>query len=50
MNNWFCSEEDYKNRRAVAEAYPSAEKIVKVCGGWCVFEFLYDYEIWKNQK
>ncbi|MBR2771266.1 MAG: hypothetical protein IKD78_04550 [Bacteroidales bacterium] len=45
-----CYETDYKNRKAVSEAYPAATKIVKVCGGWMVFDFWTDYEIWKNQK
>ena len=45
-----CSEEDYKNRKAVALEYPSATKIVKVCGGWAVFDSITDYEIWRNQK
>ena len=47
---WFCSEESYKNRKAVAKAYPFAAKIVKVCLGWLVFATLSDYEVWKNQK
>ena len=45
-----CREEDYKNRKAVAFEYPSATKIVKVCGGWAVFDSITDYEIWRNQK
>lgn len=45
-----CSEEDYKNRKAVAEEYPSAAKIRKVCGGWIVFDTLYEYEVWRKQK
>ena len=47
--NWFCSEEHYKNRAAVAAWYPSAAKIVKTCGGWMVFEFYTDYLTWKKQ-
>lgn len=39
-----------ENRKEVAKQYPSAAKIVKVCGGYMVFEFLIDYETWENQK
>lgn len=39
-----------ENRKEVVNLYPSAAKIVKVCGGYKVFEFVTDYEIWKNQK
>ena len=46
----FASQEQYKTRKAVVKAYPLASKIVKVTGGWAVFEFITDYEIWKNQK
>ena len=46
----FCSADDYKNVKAVKTAYPSATKIVKVHGGWQVFDTWTDYQIWKNQK
>lgn len=46
----YASQQDYKNRAAVVAAYPSAAKIVKVDGGWAVFEYMTDYETWKNQK
>jgi len=46
----FASEQDYKSRKAVAKAYPLASKIVKVTGGWAVFEFMSEYATWKNQK
>jgi hypothetical protein len=39
-----------ENRKEVVKQYPSAVKIVKVCCGYMVFEFLGDYETWKNQK
>lgn len=39
-----------ENLKEAREAYPSACKIQKVCGGYMVFEFVSDYEIWKNQK
>jgi len=45
----FASETDYKNRAKVRAAYPSAVKIVKVCGGWAVYEYWTDYQIAKNQ-
>lgn len=44
----FVSEQDYKNRKQVVDAYQSAIKIVKVCGGWAVFESASDYATWKN--
>lgn len=47
---WFCSEECYKSRAAVAARYPAAAKITKAFGGWIVFEFYTDYLTWKNQK
>ncbi len=43
-------ETEYRNRAAVVKAYPGAAKIVKVCGGWAVFETVADYETWRNQK
>jgi hypothetical protein len=39
-----------KSRKEVVAAYPDAAKIVKVCGGYKVFETIADYETWKNQK
>lgn len=38
------------SRKQVAAKYPSAEKIVKVCGGYMVFYSIDDYAVWKNQK
>lgn len=46
----FCDERDYKTRKAVAAAYPAAVKIVRVCGGWAVFEFWTDYELWRRTR
>lgn len=45
----FCVNTDYKNRKQVMEAYPSAAVIKKVLGGWAVFETYADYETWKKQ-
>ena len=39
-----------KTRKTAKNRCPWAAKIVKVCGGFTAFEFLTDYEIWKNQK
>jgi hypothetical protein len=39
-----------KSRKAAVSQYPGAAKIVKVCGGYQVFETLLDYGTWKNQK
>lgn len=46
----FCLESEYKSRKHIEKAYPGLAVIKKVCGGWICFEFLSDYEIWKNQK
>ncbi len=46
----FATETEHKTRKNVAAAYPSAAKIVKVCGGWQVFENVVDYNIWAAQK
>lgn len=46
----FASQQDYKNRAAVVADYPTAAKIVKVEGGWAVFETATDYKTWENQK
>ena len=43
-------EKAYKSAKEVKADYPSAVKVVKVCGGWAVFEYWADYETWKNQK
>jgi hypothetical protein len=43
--------ECYANVKEVKQATASwADKIVKVDGGWLVFESVSDYETWKNQK
>ncbi len=46
----FCDDREYRNIREVKAEYPSAAKIVKVTGGWAVFDTLADYETWKRQK
>ncbi len=45
-----CDKRDYKDRKAVTEAYPGAAKIVQVEGGWAVFATLADWQTWKKQK
>lgn len=45
----FCSDRDYRDRGEVCTMYPGW-KVVRVCGGWMVFEFIDDYETWRNQK
>ena len=39
-----------KTRKQVKEDYQDHVKIVKVTGGYAVFETWDDYETWKNQK
>lgn len=46
----FCDEREYRSVREVREQYPSADKIVRVSGGWEVFGTASDYETWKSQK
>ena len=46
----FCDEREYGSKANVQKEYPSATKIVKVTGGWAVFETWTDYETWKKQK
>lgn len=46
----YAYETDYNSRREVVDAYPEAVKIVKVEGGWGVFDSWDDYETWKMQK
>jgi hypothetical protein len=38
------------NRKEVVAQNLGAAKIVKVEGGYMVFEYMSDYETWKNQK
>lgn len=45
----FCSERDYSSRGEVCTLFPGW-KVVRVCGGWMVFEFIEDYETWRKQK
>lgn len=47
---WFCSEENYRSRAAVAARYPAAAKVARAPGGWMVFEFYTDYLAWKKRK
>ncbi len=44
------SNAQYKNRKDVEAAYPAAEKIVAVVGGYAVFDTHQDYETWRNQR
>ena len=37
-------------RKEVTSANTGAAKIVKVEGGYMVFECMSDYQVWKNQK
>lgn len=37
-------------RKQAQQQAPWAAKIVKVCGGYQAFEFMSDYQTWKNQK
>ena len=46
----FVREEDYAGRRAVVAEHPEAVKIVRVEGGWAVFDTYEDYEMWRRQK
>ena len=37
-------------KKQVINEYKSCAVIKKVDGGWMVFETLYDYCVWENQK
>ena len=50
MRQAFASSDDYKDSDEVVEAYPWAAEVVEVEGGWQVFESVYDFETWNNQK
>lgn len=38
------------SRKEVVAANPGAAKIIKVCGGYMVFDTIADYETWKDQR
>ena len=44
------SEFEYRSRREVAREYSWAYAIVKVCGGWAVFDTADDYKTWRGQR
>lgn len=46
----FASREVYATIEAVQDAYPGAAEIIEVVGGWMVFDYMTDAEIWRNQK
>ena len=50
MAKAFYSGEEYKSRKEVEKAARGAAKIVKVDGGWMVFDTMSDYETWRSQK
>jgi hypothetical protein len=39
-----------KNRKEAVSEFPEAYKILKVDGGYAVFFYVTDYNIWRNQK
>ena len=39
-----------KTRKTAIRRAPWAAKIVKVEGGYMAFEYVTDYEVWKNQQ
>lgn len=46
----FVNKDQFEKIEDVKDAFPSAAKIVEVCGGWICFETLTDFETWRNQK
>jgi hypothetical protein len=44
----FCSDKDYANLEAVANAHPGAFEIIRVQGGWQVFETAMDAGDWEE--
>ena len=49
MASKFISEKDYPSISEVQALYPGW-KVVRVFGGWMVFEFIDDYNTWRKQK
>lgn len=45
----FIDKRDAKTRDDAYDIVPDACQIVKTTGGWIAFEFIGDYEEWKNQ-
>ena len=39
-----------KSNKEAKREYPGAAKIVKVTGGYAVFDTITDWETWKNQR
>jgi len=39
-----------QTRRAAVKHATGAAKVVKVEGGYMAFEFVRDFEVWKNQR
>jgi hypothetical protein len=39
-----------RTRKEAEKKYPQAFKIVRVCGGFMVFNTADDYSIWESQK
>lgn len=50
MDKIFCSAEDYRSVGDVKAAYPWAETIIEVDGGWMVFDTSDAYLLWTEQK
>lgn len=44
----FCSERDYSSRGEVCTLFPGW-KVLRVSGGWLVFEFEEDYKEWRKE-
>lgn len=49
MSYKFCQETEYASIEAVQDAYPGAEHIEPVEGGWAVFDTDGDYQTWLKQ-
>ena len=45
----FCHESDYSSLESVMGEYPSVACIEVVEGGWMVFDFHTDFDIWRQQ-
>lgn len=45
----FCNEFDYRSLESVMCEYPSAACVEVVEGGWMVFDFYTDFDIWCQQ-
>ena len=50
MRQVFADSNDYTDKAAVEDDYSWAAEVIKVEGGWQVFESAEDAQVWQNQN